>query len=741
MNLKISIKHFWILGLLGVCRVEAATPAPHICYRALEIIQGFSKSTDIQNTQVAFRNSLDVSSPQGKLVAQEKVFGTLLKWLTEKKGFIHLGPKELLVDGNYKLANGSTLKIVSVPVSNPHGPYPDFWAFRLEHAEHGPDAIDGRKWIVDVGISLIDSTVTLQTAVRYYQALPQLGLAPPAPVLGPPKFVKDLLQATEENLVVSVGNFSVKESRPLGIKKIEQFQKFVNLLTNPKRRVPLFVLSYDYDGGRYALDPSVLGRKLWGIAPVFYETPEFNLIQGFVEGKLPQALSVHSGALRIYMPHFDPSDKFERHSLITLPVIERMIQNMGESSFVNHLAAQSQGHVDQTQFVYNVAGAEYLRAQLSIDFLRAKMMEVGQKRPLPVAPSAPPASAPLEPVSPRIEKPVKPKEIPFDRNAPKKQLPKPDEFDKPEISVSEPMGKLRGFNLEREIDKLKTEKAELLRQIDLLRAENTKKDGLVAELNQMHEDLMQIGSEVGSHNLTLQARLEALESAKMDLEIANDALKEQVAALQRSFIEVEGFKKSSGGSNGPKFTSALSEKFPDLEDVKPTDPFSLRKKAFLLEVPKLGPRYTSSDLIVRFEELFSDRVLILDSAKKSTEIHPMNNSYLSEMLVGIAEVAWSGKFEKNLNGRPFHEHVSTNLSGYKYSNNEGKETMRKYGHYRLFELPIEGKTVEFTGHLKQGINRNGALIRIYFGFDESFPGQVIFGHIGDHLPSISDDNY
>lgn len=740
-------------GLPGTPPVVPGLTGPGgICYRALQIIQDYSRTTEVRNTEIAFRNSLDITHKDGVDVAHKEVLTTVWQWLKIKKGFGSLTFSEMLVDGRHRNDEiDGVLKIIGVPLNPGSKGLPDFWSIRLNHAEVGERGVDGRRWVVDVGVSKVDGKVVLQTSEGFYQAVPQLGFAPPPPVPGAPKFVRDLLQSPD-SLDVAVGGFSIKAKRAFGITREEQFKKFLALLSNPSRRVPVFVVSID-EGG-HALNPNLLAEKLWGVGPVFYETHDFSLSQGFVQNQVHQSLSVWNGAVRIYMPGFLPTDPVSKHSVISQPVVERMIRIQSEEGYIDHLAKQVGTYVDQTQYVYNIPGSEYLRAQLSVELLRAKVV---------AGASAPPTSGGLQNVG--ANPAPAPKVV---SNEPKKALPRleipepvnPVKTTESQIrdSTARSLSALRSFSQSEELSKHQAEIASLKNQIQQLKDQN---QGIQNQLDQALADstlYQQIANDTGTQNQILLDRVNPLEDSLNEAKREIENLQAQVKSLTEALQHSHGGGGASSAAKSQKtsnFVSILKGKYGDILDINPSESFRERKRKFLEEIESIGPRYEQSDLMDRFSELFGDRVLVLDEAFDSASKHPMDLSYLADMLMAVADQAWAGRFEKNLSGKKYQDFVVEN-SGYKYSSNETQRTMDKYGEYRRFNLPLPNKgfqdgkpvgskavkVVEFQGHMKHGKGRAGnKMIRIYFGFDEDAPNKVVVGHVGDHLPSISEDNF
>ncbi len=124
-----------------------------------------------------------------------------------------------------------------------------------------------------------------------------------------PGCIKNLIETVE---IYSATNKFFATSRDINDKN--SYMEFEDHLLNPKRQVPLIVISADSKAKNYAIDPQKIAKAVTGIAHVY--CLNFEKAWSLSE-KVGKTLSVFDGGIRVYMPGFDESANPGAHRLVT----------------------------------------------------------------------------------------------------------------------------------------------------------------------------------------------------------------------------------------------------------------------------------------------------------------------------------------------------------------------------------------------------------------------------------------
>ena len=140
-----------------------------------------------------------------------------------------------------------------------------------------------------------------------------------------------------------------------------------------------------------------------------------------------------------------------------------------------------------------------------------------------------------------------------------------------------------------------------------------------------------------------------------------------------------------------------------------------------------GQRYSLVDVLLAFKALYSDRLVVLDSAIRSArDSHDFSQPEAAHELVGKFVTAY---YEVLKSGRP--EGEAKMVLGSKYAATES-EVMGKRGE-DLRTFTYRGERVTMLRHLKIGVGEQTSnCLRIHFHWD-SQRSLLVVGHCGKHL--------
>lgn len=252
---------------------------------------------------------------------------SVLRWLQSRVGklpaeawsgfdFEHMSPGRFAAAVRIELQNGF------------------YWALRCDDPDK---AVPGRTWTTEVSIGVANGVANI--GVRLVVSVLD-GMPPYEPSI--PSFVKQL--ASNPGLV---RNDRVVRDKPIDVGTSQDLQEFLNLLTDDRRRNPVFAIAtQDDDDTALAIDAELVSRRCLGIAHVAIIRREQAFELTRVVGK---SLSVFRKAVRTYRPGFSYDDDPFRHPLALPSQIENWGE-AGEASFINMLvqtaAANSIRHHD-----------------------------------------------------------------------------------------------------------------------------------------------------------------------------------------------------------------------------------------------------------------------------------------------------------------------------------------------------------------------------------------------------------
>jgi len=215
---------------------------------------------------------------------------------------------------------------------------PEHWAARYEHAcsEIGPDV---RWWRTDIGLTRLQHEPAYRVSVsNYHWIVPgYLGEDPPPPPTSAPRLVRSLVQGGRWQS--RAGSESLANNPQ--ILEVGEGKRWVDRLTDSARTCPLVYLSPFENGQPNWLHAGRLASLLSGAAIVVYG--ERSSLDDELRWVLPQDFRCWDGAVRVYFPGIDLSNRFDgkRHRFFSASRIEALGPDAVEEMLVVGLARRS----------------------------------------------------------------------------------------------------------------------------------------------------------------------------------------------------------------------------------------------------------------------------------------------------------------------------------------------------------------------------------------------------------------
>ncbi len=179
-------------------------------------------------------------------------------------------------------------------------PEVDAWAIRQEDPDKN---VPGRLWAIEAVVWR--SSLGAKVAARLMCSSAEVGFVPP---VATPGFVRQLTDAVG----IFSNGFRLSE-QPRRVLVQDDFEDFLDLINDPKRRLPVIAFSLNKSvTSNLENMASTLAGMICGLAFVFIlsEDASWELTK-----RIGKRLSVFDGAVRVYMPGFDETDDPYAHPL------------------------------------------------------------------------------------------------------------------------------------------------------------------------------------------------------------------------------------------------------------------------------------------------------------------------------------------------------------------------------------------------------------------------------------------
>ena len=264
-------------------------------------------------TYTHFRCVFDVSSAENLPNAWLALIGEISMWIRRKE---RTPVERWFFSSGSWTSSGSSRARVEVRSITDDGPTPAMWALRYEHLD---SAISARRWITNIGVSQVKDR-EWRVAVQVLHGLrpDYVGKKLDEPKASSPKLVARLLES--DRWVSRVGGQRLRGTPArLGV---GEGNKFAELLQDPRRQVPIILISCDRRTNRPKLDAANLSADLAGTAVVYVcESPECD---DELEHLIPYRFRSANGTVRIYAPGADFEQEWTstRHRFLSAKQID-----------------------------------------------------------------------------------------------------------------------------------------------------------------------------------------------------------------------------------------------------------------------------------------------------------------------------------------------------------------------------------------------------------------------------------
>ena len=191
------------------------------------------------------------------------------------------------------------------------GPTPEMWAVRYEHRDA---QVISRRWVTNVGVAEIGQREwRVAIVLLHHLRAGYVGRELRIPQPSSPRFVTRLLDSA--HWIGRVGSVRLTGT-PMSV-EVGKGAEFVALLTDPRRLVPIVLVSRDRKTSQPRLDPATLSRALAGTTVVHVcESPECDEEMEYL---LPRPFRCPNGTVRIYAPGVELANDWtsSRHRFFT----------------------------------------------------------------------------------------------------------------------------------------------------------------------------------------------------------------------------------------------------------------------------------------------------------------------------------------------------------------------------------------------------------------------------------------
>lgn len=276
-------------------------------------------------TYTHFRTVFDVSPVTPMDNAWAALVGQVRAWISRNekdplKGFFFKG-------GSWVGPPPKRAKVETRSLSDGDSATPELWAVRYEHVDRD---VKTRLWTTNVAIAQVNQREWRLAVELTHRLRPGfVGKEPSAPQPSSPRLVKELIESP--SWVSRTGSVRLSvEPRLLAVGKANEFAR---LLTDPKRLVPVVLVSCERKTGVPKLDAVLLSRALAGTAVVYYA--ESSECDDELIHFLPMAFRSSNGTVRIYAPGVDLSQEWSsaRHRFF----IGKDIEEQGDEEIVGQI--------------------------------------------------------------------------------------------------------------------------------------------------------------------------------------------------------------------------------------------------------------------------------------------------------------------------------------------------------------------------------------------------------------------
>jgi hypothetical protein len=251
--------------------------------------------------------------------------GEVRAWIVRKekdplKGFFFTG-------GTWAGPGPARARVETRTLSDDCRPTPEMWAVRYEHVD---GEVKARRWTTNISVTEIAAREWRVSVELLHRLRPDyVGPEPPRPRPSSPRLVIGLLDST--NWIGRIGSIRMK-AQPSTM-KVGMGPSFASLLADPKRIIPIVLVSCDRKSGVPKLDSVDLSRALAGTAAVYMcESPECD---DELEHFVPMRFRSPNGTVRIYAPGvtFDQDWTAGRHRFFTGDDID----HQGDDEIIGHI--------------------------------------------------------------------------------------------------------------------------------------------------------------------------------------------------------------------------------------------------------------------------------------------------------------------------------------------------------------------------------------------------------------------
>lgn len=256
------------------------------------------------------------------------------------------------------------------------------WAFEYDE----PDgSLAFRHWHTSVGVSRRDSSdsCVINIRVSYYMMPGYIGRAPQVPPSTTPRFVHSIVSLDGYRVYVDETEVLPEEA----YLDAGSFGVFVKSLLNPRRTLPLVLVTTDWNGATAVWDVTELAKKVLGMANVYVldwrdqDLRRRCLFPLFRKGTPAYKFGCGMATLRVYQPGLNINDETDcsRHRFFKMSDIEA--QRYGDhDGFVETLSRSlSRGFVTNEDDVIDVSDIRRKQVERRLSHLREKTEELRER--------------------------------------------------------------------------------------------------------------------------------------------------------------------------------------------------------------------------------------------------------------------------------------------------------------------------------------------------------------------------
>lgn len=167
--------------------------------------------------------------------------------------------------GHFDQACGESHIVTKVHTGTGSTYVPQFWAMEYMERDHNEETCWYRRWCTNVGVTALENGgYAVNVGVYILDDASCLVSAPAIPPRTIPRFIQKMLDIP--GCTITSDGIPLTD-KPLAI-GVRGFDRFVGILTNKTRSIPLLVISAEEGTGHYLLDPVDCAKSLRGAAVV-----------------------------------------------------------------------------------------------------------------------------------------------------------------------------------------------------------------------------------------------------------------------------------------------------------------------------------------------------------------------------------------------------------------------------------------------------------------------------------------